>query len=422
MTQNDKAWKTLFDKYDILKHIEHTGEYIIQAKDIKECREPRLMTKIDHQLNLPQIFQENDLSILPITRGSYVISSFETFQKFEALNQKIERVKIPDHLQSLMPENIINEAMALDCAYSCGILGDFLEEEDLFPTVSGRMSSGEFNFSIKTKKGKRIVNVVNSQIEIDAAYEGVKYLSLFEAKSDIYDDFLIRQLYYPFRSWQNRVTKEIKSVFLIYTNGTFNLYQYKFCDPNDYNSLQLLKQSNYQISTSIVLNDIQNILRATKTIEEPHIPFPQANSMARIINLLESLSSKHTMAKDDITNHYAFDKRQTNYYTDAARYLGLVEKEKNKDITFKLSQLGRRIMTLPYRERQIELVKQIVKHHVFKQILELTFKSGQIPSSEKIVQVMKENNLYHVGSEKTFHRRSSTIIGWTNWILSLIED
>lgn len=72
---NEEAWKKLFKKYDILQHIEDDGYFNISAIQIKEFREPRLMTKFDHSVNLPMLFLENNLSILPITRGimSYLI-------------------------------------------------------------------------------------------------------------------------------------------------------------------------------------------------------------------------------------------------------------------------------------------------------------------------------------------------------------
>ena len=380
------------------------------------------MTKFDHQQDLPYLFKDNRLSILPVSRGSYIIAPFITFGKFEDFNPEFKRVYIPEHLQSLMPENIMNEAMALDCAYSCGILEEFLEDEALYPTVSGRMGSGKFDFKINTANGIKEISVDSSQIEIDAAYEGIRYLSLFEAKSEIYDDFLIRQLYYPFRAWSARVTKDIKSVFLVYSNGTFNLYQYKFQDPQNYNSLQLVKQSNFLIATSINIEDIQEVIRASAIIDEPKIPFPQADSMSRIINLLETLN-KHDMSKSDITSFYAFDERQTNYYTDAGRYLGLIEKETTQDKVkmFSLSKLGKKVMNSPYKERQLGIVGQIVKHSAFRTVLELHLKYGEMPSRNKVIQIMKNSHLYQINTEKTYYRRASTIIGWVNWILTVIE-
>lgn len=88
-SQNDKAWEALFKKYDILQQIESDGKFIISASQIKEYREPRLMAKFDHNINLPQIFAKNNLAILPISRGDYVISHFEAYQPFEVLDKSI---------------------------------------------------------------------------------------------------------------------------------------------------------------------------------------------------------------------------------------------------------------------------------------------------------------------------------------------
>ena len=419
----EECWTKIFDTYNIMKQIEQDGKFIIKASEIKKFKEPRLMAKFDHHFNLPSIFKKNNLSILPVSRGSYIIAPFITYNKFGSNTGIAKNISIPGYMQSFKLDNIVNEAMALNCAYSCGILNDFLEDEDLFPTVSGRMGSGKFEFTIDTQNGKQTISVDKSQIEIDAAYEGLRYLSLFEAKNDIYEDFLIRQLYYPYRTWLNKVEKEIKSVFLIYTNGYFSLYQYRFKEPYNYNSIELVKQANYQISTSITLKDIQDILRFTKVEQEPEVPFPQADSMPRILDLIESLA-KEPMLKDSITRKYAFDPRQTNYYTDAGRYLGLIAKgkDRNRSIIFSLSPLGKEISSLSYRDKQVAIAKQILKHQVFRSVLELHLKTGQVPDRKKVIQIMKEHHLYKIDSNDTYNRRASSITGWVNWILSLINE
>lgn len=381
------------------------------------------MTKFDHRVNLPQVFSENGLAILPVTRGDYVISSFSAYKDFEPPITDTQKISIPAHIQSLMPQFLVSETIALNCANACGILSDFLEDEALVPTVSGRMSSGDFGFDIDTSFGKQYVKVSNSQIEIDAAYEGINYLSLFEAKRDLSDDFLIRQLYYPFRVWSSRVTKTVKPIFLIFSNGVFNLYQYQFDEPRNYNSLRLVKQKNYVIATEITLTDIENLLRTMPTVQEPEISFPQANSMFRIINLMELLNEK-PMTKQDITSEYAFDERQTNYYTDAGRYLDLMDKGRDNDgnILFQLSSRGRHIMSLEYKERQLAIIAQILKHKAFKETLKLHLQCGEMPDTQTVVQIMRQSGLYHVEAESTYVRRSSTIVGWINWVLSIIEE
>ena len=423
MGKNDKAWEHLFEKYDILEKIKKNGQFIISANTIKEFREPRLMTKFDHKINLPEIFEKNSLAILPITRGDYIVSSFSAYKEFENISTDIQRVSIPTHLQSLIPKFLLSESIALNCANACGILKDFLEDDEITPTVNGRMSSGSFKFEITTMMGNLPLSVNNSQIEIDAAYEGINYLSLFEAKKDLSDDFLIRQLYYPFRTWSSRVTKPIKTVFLIFSNGIFYLYQYQFNDINNYNSLQLVKQKNYTISQIISLQDIEDIIKSTPVEPEPEIAFPQANSMLRIINLMELLMEK-ALSKQDITSKYAFDERQTNYYTDAGRYLGLINKARDQSgkIVFNLTNLGVHIMGLEFRERQLAIVRQILKHKAFNETLKVHLQCGEMPDGQTVIKIMKESNLYKVESDSTFLRRSSTIMRWVEWILSIIEE
>lgn len=423
MGLNDTAWENLFAKYNILDEINQNGKFIISARQIKEFREPRLMTKFDHKVNLPVIFSENNLSILPITRGEYIISSFSAYKEFGEPSDEVQRISISPHIQSLMPQFVVSEAIALNYASASGILNDFLEDEDLLATVNGRMSSGTFRFDINTDTGRRNVEVNNSQIEIDAAYEGINYLSLFEAKMDLADDFLIRQLYYPFRVWSNRVTKTVKPIFLIFSNGVFNLYQYEFEDPTNYNSLVLVKQKNYMIATEICLADIQNILRNIQVVNEPDISFPQADRMSRIINLIELLNEK-SMTRQEITSEYAFDERQTNYYTDAGRYLELIDKNYDEEgnIKFQLTAQGHHIMMLEYKEKQLALVAQILKHKVFNEVLTRHLQYGEMPQKETIVEIMKNAQLYHIEADSTYMRRASTVIGWVNWILDTIEE
>lgn len=423
MGLNDIAWQALFDRYDILGNIEKSGQFIISSNQIKEFREPRLMTKFDHKINLPTIFADNGLAILPISRGDYVISSFSAYKEFEPPVTDVQRVSIPAHIQSLMPQFLVSEAIALNCASACGILSDFLEDDALVPTVNGRMSSGNFGFDIETDSGVKRIDVANSQIEIDAAYEGINCLSLFEAKRDLSDDFLVRQLYYPFRVWKERVTKPVKPVFLVFSNGMFNLYQYEFDDPQNYNSLKLVKQKNYVIATEISLSDIENLLITVPFVAEPKISFPQADRMSRIVNLIELLNEK-PMTKQDITSKYAFDERQTNYYTDAGRYLGLIEKghDENGNILFQLSTRGRHILGLEYKERQLAIVTQILAHKVFNETLKLHLQYGEMPDKQTIIRIMKEANLYNIEADSTYLRRSSTVVGWINWILGIVEE
>lgn len=430
-TKNEIAWEKLFYEYKILEQIAENGKFVISANQIKEVREPRLMTKFDHHINLPEIFDKNKLAILPITRGEYVIGHFDIYYSFEKEPVDITRVQLPAYVQSLNIDNITSEAIALNAAVASGIIAEFLEEEpgSLFSTVSGRMGSGSFSFHVNhiaKRQPSYCINVDRSQVEIDAAYEGINYLSLFEAKRDLADDFLVRQLYYPFRLWKDRVSKEVKTVFLIYSNGIYRVMEYAFDDVNNYNSLRLVKQKRYSIEdTTITMEDILSVLDQTDPVLEPdNIPFPQANSFERVINLCELIkSSNEELTKDKVTENYAFDERQSNYYTDAARYLGLIERSYNEkhEPVYTLTSKGLKILSFDFKHRQLEFCKCILQHTVFAKALTRYLKTGVMLTKPDVVQLMKEAKIKRI-NENTMDRRSSSVIGWINWIVSLNNE
>ena len=419
-SKNNKAWFQLFQKYKILEKTLKEGYFEITATQINEFREARLMTKFDHKSQLPRLFSENKLSILPTSRGGYVIGTFETFCDFNKNEIPCCKVEFPHTLESLDFRNITSEATAINCTYVSNILSDFTEDENLLPTVSGRMSSSTFDFNIDTSKGKFRVNVGNSQVEVDGGYEGDRSLNLIEAKNYISDDFLIRQLFYPFRLWSNKVNKQVRSIFLTYTNGIFHLREYYFKDSNHYNSIILLKEKRYSIQEGIInIELIQKILDSTKTVKEPEIPFPQADSFERVINLCELLKERGFLTRDEITQNYDFAGRQANYYSDAGRYLGLIDRNNGISI---LSNLGEKIFNKPIFERKLDFIKLILSHAPFKKTLQSYFENGEIPTKEEIIEIMRSCKLHNVVTNSTFSRRASTIKSWINWIIDQIEE
>jgi len=265
------------------------------------------------------------------------------------------------------------------------------------------------------------LSVTNSQVEIDGGYEGLRQLALIEAKNFISEDFLVRQLYYPYRLWKDKVDKKVTPVFLVYSNRLFHLYEYEFMDSMDYNSLVLVKHKRYSMeSVDITLDEVLNIFKRTPIVPEPKVPFPQADSFERVINLCELLSQGDKTG-EEISINYAFDPRQSDYYANAGRYLGLIQKHapRGDDVVFTLTPEGRKILRLRYKERQLHLAGSILRHRVFREVFRLHVEHAEMPAKEEVMDIMKGCYLYQVQAESTFGRRASTIVGWINWILSL---
>jgi len=424
-TVNDRAWETLFETHKILEEVARNGCFEIEAAQINKQRESRLMAKFDHLVNLPDIFRANDLSILPISRSKYVIGKFDTHLKVK-YDSEIEVIPFdfPPGIESIDYTNLYSESSALHCAFNIGIIDDLFGEKTAY-TVSGRMSTESFDFNIINYLANKpySIKVKNSQCEIDAGFESDNYFVLIEAKNYAIDDFLIRQLYYPYRLWSKKITKKVIPVLMTYSNDVFSFFIYEFGNILNYNSLKIVEQKKYTIAPEkIQLSDVADVFSNVIVISEPDVPFPQADRFERVVDLLSLLLEKD-LTQDDITENYEFNVRQTQYYTAAGRYIGLIHKYQNPvtlQVTFCLTNEGRSILGMRHKLKYLALIKKILEHEVFHQVFELTFEGGEPPSKDAICQVMSKNSLGI--KEKTIERRYCTVRSWSDWIWSQIQD
>lgn len=427
----DKNWESLFDKHHILENIEKNGNFIITAKQINEFKEARLMTKFDYINSLPDLFFDNKLSILPVTRGSYVIGQFNAYEKIENKSKTFRDNRIelpfPEWIETIDHTAITSESTMINAAYATGMMQDLFNDDEIMQTVNGRMSSGSFNFNINGTLSnlQHNINVENSQLEIDGGFETENKLMLIEAKNNATDSFLIRQLYYPFRLWSNKVKKPVIPIYLQYQNGTYNFSVFKFNDPNNYNSLELITRKNYIIGgESTSLNDIVMLLKSTKYIKDhPDIPFPQANSFERLLDLLTAIydSTVGYVTTEELTILNNFVYRQANYYASAAIYLELVAR--NSDGTLSLTKLGLNIMNSSLKQRNLGIIRQVFKHETFARLMERRLNSRGALTADQSYEVIKKYNLLPPKySESTKRRRISTVNAWLKSILSMVDD
>ena len=427
--KTEVSWGKLFDKYDIVERVRKEGGFRITAEQIKEFREPRLMAKFDHKKNLPSAFYAHGLGILPVSRGDYIIGPFKLFAAHpdpDEVNLAI-KASLPGTVESVTPDSISSESVALNCAWDSNMLHGFLGEEILYPTLSGRMGSRPFAFRIHDELGVRNseISVDGAQIEIDAAYEGPGSIVVIEAKMNLAEDFIVRQLYYPFRHFSAlAVTKRVRAVYLTYSGGVFHLDEYSFEDPLDYNSITLVKSGRYVLgASSLSYEDLWKMLESTTGEPEPDgIPFPQADTFARVVNLCERLALK-SMTKEDIEECYGFDPRQADYYYNAAAYLGLAKKVGGRGSCAVLTPAGRDWATLSVAQRNSGLILRILCHEPFRRVLRLALLRGTVPETGEIRNVLLATNP-RLGDacKATYGRRASTVRHWTQWMLNLVRQ
>ena len=413
---NDWGWlRILAAGYDA--ELERRGYFYIGARELEQLsgRQPRLMAKHDFSTSRPWIFQRLRLGIVPVSRSEYLVGRFNLYARFpETQRGEVRTLELPAGLDTLALEGVSSEAVALNGASASGMLEDFLGCAPLRATVAGRMSTRGIEVQLPDLGVD--VAVDRAQMEIDGGFESLEHLVLVEAKNHLSEDFNIRQLYFPYRRFQQRLAKDVVPVYLVYSNGIFHLYRYEFRDPADFRSIALVDSARYALSASTL--DAQaalDIVRAVEPEPEPAVPFPQANSFERVVNLLE-LIALQPLSKAEITQRYDFDPRQADYYANAARYLGLAEPVED---TWEPTEHGRRVIEQPQRDaRNAALIRALAARRVFREVLELSLARGAVASNAEICVAMNGLGL----SLATSRRRASTVARWTQWVLDTVAE
>ena len=427
------AWQVLIDKYDISTEISNNGFFKISASQIKEVKEPRLMAKWDSSEQLPNSLKKNKINLLPDSRSSYILSDFLLYQELPKVVEHVKnmaKVELPD-LQTIDVDNITSEANAINVLQISGILEDFLEldlDDVLYATFNGRMSSGKFDFKVDTRRQIQLkVDVDRAQIEIDGGFESDHCVVVLEAKNVLHEDFHIRQLYYPYRLWESKVDKPVRLIFSIYTNKIFRLMEYRFKEKENYSSIELVRTKNYSLEdTSITLDEIKDVYDSIKDTEvisdnmnvEDSVPFIQADNFERIVSLLENMY-ENPMTSEEIIELMKFTTRQRDYYFNAGKYLGLFQKLKEDKVRkYGLTNIGVAVYKKSYKERQLELVKLILSHRIFRDLFGEIIETGVIPDKRRVVELELE---YNVCSIDVASRRATSVISWLNWIFNLVN-
>ncbi|KKT24588.1 MAG: hypothetical protein UW11_C0044G0009 [Parcubacteria group bacterium GW2011_GWA2_43_9b] len=120
-----------------------------------------------------------------------------------------------------------------------------MEDPSLVLTIRGRKYTPEFEFFV----GRQRIKVCSVQTEIDAGYEGKNQIVLIEAKSAGTENTIIRQLYYPFRQWQNHTKKKVNTLFFekSHKDDAYSIWKFEFGKIDDYNSIKFVKAGKFKI-------------------------------------------------------------------------------------------------------------------------------------------------------------------------------
>ena len=249
---NHKPWRSIFDAYNIDKHDFTKSPFILTAEQIKQAtahfkstteREVRVLAKQDTREDRPEVFIEKNLFILPVKNGTYAIIQGEGYIDIPEIDQKskIYTSKLDFELETSQIGN--SEMQHLDFAYASSLIRTFLEDDSLVLTIRGRKYTPKFEFKV----GKHLITTESVQTEVDAGYEGRNQIVLIEAKNSKSKNTIIRQLYYPFRQWQEHSKKKVNVLFFEKRKSEYFLWEFTFKNVMDYNSIELVRSAKFEI-------------------------------------------------------------------------------------------------------------------------------------------------------------------------------
>ncbi len=397
-----KNWENLFEKYKISETIQQNGFFPISRNQLAEAEKSRM--SFLYRECLPEIFRKNHLALLPIEQEKFILAPVQAYHQFTLDYPEINHFSMPEYLESMNHQHIHHQQTALFCALASGIIADFVEDEGLLPVYSDEIESERFSFEIaeNNSRNRREIYVENAPFQPDAFCEGKKYLSLIQASRFLTDNFLIGYLYYPYRVWQAKVRKKVKSILLVYTNGIYHLYEFRFNDPYSYNSISLVKQKRYSLERSSVTKaEISSLLERIPHLDEQEKFFPKAENFRKVINFCELLDHQEYFSDDACA--------------EASQYLGLTKKIDKEHSVYALTTSGKKILSANFHERQLAYCECILSHGIFFDLFMQYWKTGIFPDESAIAETLTKNHF----SETSAY--IPTVKNWLNWIIQLIS-
>jgi len=423
-TLNDVAWEQVFSKLPVLEQVKKVGYFDISASDLKAAanREPRHLAKIDYESNRPSVFVENALNVLAISNSSYRIGSFNPFFKLPDWNlESMKPVSLQPsaNLETLSTREISSENAVIYSAYSSSMIEHFCDEE-VVPTVSGRMRTNKFSFNVDSYEHEaQYVEVNGAQIEIDAGFEGKGAFHIFEVKNSISSSFNLRQVYYPYAMWREVIKKPVRNIFLTHSNNYFDFYEIQFENDSNISSANLIKHVRYSLGVNVPnKSEFEKALQELSNVSPSGIPFPQADDFDRVIDMVALLIDS-PKTKNDLAENYDFDPRQSDYYLNASRYLGLVESLDHS--TYGPSELANIIYSKNPQEKTAFLMAILMRVPAVRNLNKIWSTDGSKPSLDKVIQILENLPDTSTLADSTKKRRAQTVMSWTSWLRNQLD-
>jgi len=210
-------------------------------------------TKYDSYKSLPHLLKKHGFFIIHLGQGEHAFVKGEGFHKFEEVTDIVDWDKFTENYMDKISKS---EAQSASTAFNDQIIHDFLFDDINKDVLIHTARRAKTHYSFKIGYEKLDTGIL--QIEMDAVYECGDTIVPVEVKNIEHDDFEIRQLFSSmkyFEMWKEKgiipQNMKIRLLFMIRVRkkekNYYKMYEYRFKDKNDPNSIELIKCKKYKI-------------------------------------------------------------------------------------------------------------------------------------------------------------------------------
>ena len=411
----EAAWEKL-----VAERVDTRRELAVLTKEDIESvtgNELRLMAKMDSSADVPAALRRHGYFLLPIKNGEYLLVRGNGFHALENLPEPptVFRPQLDFDLMTLSVGD--SEMQHLDYCYNIGLFEKFAGVTGLRQTIRGRKRMPSIEFSVGSHGPIRVQAGV--QIEVDSGCEGRQDIVLIEGKGGQPADFIVRQLFYPYRKWQYEIPqKRIRPWFFcsheIAGRRLYRFWEYTFADDAQYQSLTLYRGEAFFVEPRRARLTVAELLRAhaARRADARLWDVPQADSFWRVAEM-PLLVEQGINTSSKVAAHYGFDPRQSSYYRQATEFLGLVALERKTNL-YRLTDLGREYVNRSADERRELLAGLLAQFPPMRATLELSAKSGKrgVGRGEIAALIARRSAI----GKSTPTRRAATLLAWLRWL------
>ena len=376
------------------------------------------MTKFDSRAARPPVLRDNGLFLLPETNGSYLLLREDGYFDLPAHREREVQdyhATFPFPLVSL--QNATGEMGRLDRLFQCRLIHRVVGSDEVFATIRGRRRAPHFDYQVGDL-GQFSASGI--QYEVDQGYETRDEIILFEAKDTTPQDFLIRQVYFPFRVYFDGFGKRVRLFFFNYqaVSGVHSFHECRFDDPHQYRSIRIVSSQHFRVHFPVAQAP-RTLGDWLQSVAAPLVngawEIPQADDFAKVAAFPLQVAAGYNDS-ELIAGAFDFSERQSSYYRRAAQQMGLVSAQSGR---YQLTGQGERYLELSEAERQERMVGALLQQPIVRAAIQSALDGCGTISKASIGALIEAHSAIR---GDTVNRRTLSVRSWLRWLETALGE